>query len=71
MAGAKPRAAYGRSQMGVVVASDVRTEVRRWLNMAEIELNVLTRRCLNRRIPNKQTPNKQTLTAETAAWQDS
>lgn len=36
-----------------------------WLNMAEIELNVLTRQCLNRRIPDKQT-----LTAETAAWQD-
>jgi hypothetical protein len=36
-----------------------------WLNMAEIELNVLTRQCLSRRIPDKKT-----LTAETAAWQD-
>ncbi len=36
-----------------------------WLNMAEIELNVLTRQCLSRRIPDQQT-----LTAETAAWQD-
>jgi hypothetical protein len=37
-----------------------------WLNMAEIELNVLTRQCLARRIPDKQT-----LTKETEAWQDS
>jgi len=36
-----------------------------WLNMAEIELNVLTRQCLARRIPDKQT-----LTDETTAWQD-
>ena len=36
-----------------------------WLNMAEIELNVLTRQCLARRIPDKQT-----LTAETTAWQN-
>lgn len=36
-----------------------------WLNMAEIELNVLTRQCLSRRIPDKQT-----LTTETAAWED-
>ena len=35
-----------------------------WLNMAEIELNVLTRQCLARRIPDKQT-----LTTETAAWE--
>ena len=35
-----------------------------WLNMAEIELNVLTRQCLARRIPDKQT-----LTNETAAWE--
>jgi hypothetical protein len=35
-----------------------------WLNMAEIELNVLTRQCLARRIPDKQT-----LTSETAAWE--
>jgi hypothetical protein len=35
-----------------------------WLNMAEIELNVLTRQCLARRIPDKET-----LTNETAAWQ--
>ncbi len=36
-----------------------------WLNMAEIELNVLTRQCLARRIPDKQT-----LTVETTAWQN-
>ena len=35
-----------------------------WLNMAEIELNVLTRQCLDRRIPDKQT-----LRRETTAWQ--
>jgi hypothetical protein len=35
-----------------------------WLNMAEIELNVLSRQCLARRIPDKQT-----LTKETNAWQ--
>ena len=36
-----------------------------WLNMAEIELNVLTRQCLDRRIPDKAT-----LIDETTAWQD-
>jgi hypothetical protein len=36
-----------------------------WLNMAEIELNVLTRQCLARRIPDKQT-----LIDETTAWQE-
>ena len=36
-----------------------------WLNVAEIELNVLTRQCLARRIPDKPT-----LIAETTAWQD-
>lgn len=36
-----------------------------WLNMAEIELNVLTRQCLDRRIPDKVT-----LINETTAWQD-
>jgi hypothetical protein len=36
-----------------------------WLNMAEIELNVLTRQCLARRIPDKQT-----LITETSAWQN-
>jgi transposase len=35
-----------------------------WLNMAEIELSVLSRQCLDRRIPNKAT-----LTTEVAAWQ--
>ncbi len=35
-----------------------------WLNMAEIELNVLTRQCLDRRIPDKPT-----LMEETSAWQ--
>jgi len=35
-----------------------------WLNMAEIELNVLTSQCLNRRIDNIETVRK-----EVAAWQ--
>ena len=35
-----------------------------WLNMAEIELGILTRQCLNRRIPDKATLN-----AEVAAWE--
>lgn len=35
-----------------------------WLNMAEIELGVLTRQCLNRRIPDKTT-----LEREVKAWQ--
>lgn len=35
-----------------------------WLNMAEIELAVLTRQCLNRRLPDKAT-----LIAEVAAWE--
>ena len=36
-----------------------------WLNMAEIELGVLSRQCLNRRIPNRQT-----LAHEIAAWEN-
>jgi len=36
-----------------------------WLNMAEIELNVLIRQCLNRRIVDQAT-----VTAEVEAWQD-
>ena len=35
-----------------------------WLNMAEVELGVLSRQCLDRRIPDRAT-----LTAEVAAWQ--
>lgn len=35
-----------------------------WLNMAEIELSVVTRQCLDRRIPDKAT-----LASEVAAWQ--
>ncbi|NEQ44772.1 MAG: IS630 family transposase [Leptolyngbya sp. SIOISBB] len=35
-----------------------------WLNMAEIELSVLTRQCLNQRIPGSET-----LQREVAAWQ--
>jgi hypothetical protein len=35
-----------------------------WLNMAEIELSILSRQCTNRRIANKKT-----LTAEVAAWE--
>jgi len=36
-----------------------------WLNMAEIELSVLSHQCLDRRIPNQQM-----LASETKAWQD-
>ena len=35
-----------------------------WLNMAEVELSVLSRQCLDRRIPDAAT-----LAAEVAAWQ--
>jgi len=35
-----------------------------WLNVAEIELNVLNRQCLNRRIDNMETVRH-----EVAAWQ--
>ena len=35
-----------------------------WLNMAEIELSVLSRQCLNRRVPDFET-----LEAEAHAWQ--
>ncbi len=36
-----------------------------WLNMAEIELNVLNGQCLNRRIDNIETVKQ-----EVAAWQE-
>jgi hypothetical protein len=36
-----------------------------WLNMAEIELSVLSRQCLERRVPDFET-----LEREAAAWQD-
>ena len=36
-----------------------------WLNIAEIELNVMTRQCLSRRIPNIDL-----LKAELSAWED-
>lgn len=36
-----------------------------WLNMAEIELSILSRQCLNRRIPDMET-----LKQEVAAWCD-
>ncbi len=36
-----------------------------WLNIAEIELNALTRQCLNRRIPDIET-----LRREIAAWEE-
>ena len=35
-----------------------------WLNMAEIELSILSRQCLNRRIPDQDT-----LRSEIAAWE--
>jgi hypothetical protein len=37
-----------------------------WLNMAEIELSVLSQQCLDRRIPDKTT-----LTWEVGAWEGS
>ena len=36
-----------------------------WLNMAEIELSVLSRQCLNRRVPDFES-----LQGEVAAWQE-
>jgi len=36
-----------------------------WLNMAEIELSILSRQCLERRIPDQETLKK-----EVAAWQE-
>ena len=36
-----------------------------WLNMAEIDLSVLSRQCLDRRIPNQEF-----LKSETKAWED-
>ncbi len=36
-----------------------------WLNMAEIELSVLSRQCLDRRVPDFET-----LKAEARAWQE-
>jgi hypothetical protein len=36
-----------------------------WLNMAEIELSVLSKQCLNRRIPDQET-----LQSEVFAWQE-
>jgi hypothetical protein len=36
-----------------------------WLNMAEIELSILSRQCLDRRIPDQET-----LKQEIAAWQE-
>jgi hypothetical protein len=41
-------------------------EHRSWLNMAEIELGILSRQCTKRRISNKQT-----LATEVAAWEKS
>ena len=35
-----------------------------WLNMAEIEIDILDRQCLDRRLPDRTT-----ITAEVAAWQ--
>jgi hypothetical protein len=36
-----------------------------WLNMAEIELSVLSRQCLDRRVPDFET-----LQSEARAWQE-
>ena len=36
-----------------------------WLNMAEIELSILSRQCLDRRIPDQET-----LKMEITAWQE-
>ena len=47
-------------------ASPLHAQVRHgiWLDMAEIELSVLSRKCLNRRIPDKET-----LLREVQAWE--
>jgi hypothetical protein len=66
----KPAALYEAFEPAVARALLERLEIHHtpkhgsWLNMAEIELSVLSRQCLNRRIPDLDT-----LTGEVAAWE--
>jgi hypothetical protein len=66
----KPAALYQAFEPAVARALIERLEIHHtpkhgsWLDMAEIELSVLSRQCLDRRIPDTAT-----LTREVAAWQ--
>jgi len=66
----KPAALYEAFEPAVARALLERLEIHHtpkhgsWLNMAEIELSVLSRQCLDRRIPDLAT-----LTREVAAWE--
>ncbi len=66
----KPAALYEAFEPAEARALIARLEIHHtpkhgsWLNMAEIELSVLSRQCLDRRIPDTAT-----LTREVAAWQ--
>jgi len=66
----KPAALYEAFEPAVARALLDRLEIHHtpkhgsWLNMAEIELSVLSRQCLDRRIPDLET-----LTREVAAWE--
>jgi transposase len=66
----KPAALYEAFEPAVARALLERLEIHytpkhgSWLNMAEIELSVLSRQCLDRRIPDLET-----LTREVAAWE--
>ena len=66
----KPAALYEAFEPAVARALLERLEIHHtpkhgsWLNMAEIELSVLSRQCLDRRIPDLET-----LTREVAAWE--
>ncbi|MDZ7621551.1 MAG: IS630 family transposase [Candidatus Competibacteraceae bacterium] len=66
----KPAALYEAFEPAVARALIDRLEIHHtpkhgsWLNMAEIELSVLSRQCLNRRIPDPET-----LTREVTAWE--
>jgi len=66
----KPAALYQAFEPAVARSLIERLEIHytpkhgSWLNMAEIELSVLSRQCLDRRIPDANT-----LTHEVAAWE--
>lgn len=66
----KPAALYQAFEPAVARALVERLEIHytpkhgSWLNMAEIELSILSRQCLDRRIPDADT-----LTREVIAWQ--
>ena len=66
----KPAALYHAFEPAVARSLIDRLEIHHtpkhgsWLNMAEIELSILSRQCLNRRIPDLDT-----LTQEVSAWQ--